>query len=531
MQENYSRLVVKRCLNLLGYHKYVTIFCIMAQKRRQASQPSARELTNNISSDLQALLKHVNDLGRLLISRRNVRIAIRVIIAVACVVSLIVIKHDYDNQCICGDEPHYVLMEYSLVHDHDFNLGNNFAHHDSSTFGSYGPNGLTAAGQVGPGQVKTPGHQYSIHGIGLPLLLWPGYELAKVNGMMVEMVLIAVGVLFLTYYLCKEITKSIKWSFLASFALFFSYVFYGIVGEIFPDVAIGAVIAASLLIVLKKPTSLVWQVVLGIILGFSVLLHYKMLGFAGVTFLTLCYKTWTMERKLPYVAAVPLLFFVILLLYQTHTWFGIWNPSGVLGDLGVGLHPASTPKNLSAILFDAARGFIPNNPIYLLLFVGLPIWFRGNRESLVIIILCILPQVATFVMFNDWRGGDSPAGRYIMNFLPVLMPAMAYAFMYLRKFWQRLLVVALFIINIVITIYFVKIKLGWLGVTSSTSSSILLNTPLAFDRWFPNFSIATNLMGHHDWLKAVAWFFVLIGLMYYGYIVSVRADQRVPSKR
>lgn len=492
----------------------------MTQKRKQRGEPGARELATTIGSDLRTLATHINDLGHVLGSRKRFRIIFRVALAVLCTGLLIFVRQHYDNQPIVGDQPHYMLMEYSLVHDHDFNLANNFAHHDSDTFGNYPPDGLIPGGQVGPGQVHTPSHQYSIHGVGLPLLVLPGYVWRGAAGIEVEMILVAVAVVFLVYYWSKIITKSVKLSFIASAALFASYVFYGLAAYIFPDMLIGALIIASLIIVLARPHSIGWQIVLAVLMGFSVFVHYKLLGFVGLTFLILCYKTWTQQRKLPYATAIPLFILTVAFFYLTHKWFGIWNPSKVIADLGVGMHPEATFKNLSAILFDSARGFVSNNPFFLLLFVGLPIWFRKSRETFVITLVCIAPQVVTFVMFNDWRGGDSPAGRYIMNFLPVLMPTVVFAMLYLRKTWQRLIVAVLFAANAAIAFYYMKIQLGWLGVDSPVSSPILKGTSLAFDHLFPQFDAATNPLGRYDWIRVVVYYLVLIGLMLYGYVLS-----------
>lgn len=501
----------------------------MSKKHNQAAQPTVRGLAGSILSDWHMLTSHASSLARLLIARRHIRIALRIGIAVFCILLLGIIRFHYDSQPIVGDQPHYVLMEYSLVHDHDFNLANNFAHHDSNTFGIYPPDGLMPNGQVGPGQLKTPTHQYSIHNPGLPLFLWPGYMLDKVPGMEVEMILVAVAVLYLTYYWSKIITKSIKVSFIATAVLFVSYVFYGLVGYIFPDMVIGAVIVASLIIIMKRPDSYAWQFVLGGLLGFGIFLHYKMFSFAAVAFLALCYRTWLRHRKLPYVGAVPLVIIAAIFLYLTHKWFGVWNPSAVLSDLGVGLRPTAFFKNASAILFDAARGLIPNNPAYLLLFLGIPIWFRKSRVTFIVAVLCIAPQIGTFVLFNDWRGGDSPAGRYIMNFLPVLIPAVAFALQYLRAVWQRLVAIVLFVVTALITLYYIKIKLGWLGVDSPISSPLLKGTSFAFDRLFPQFDVTTNPTGKYDWLKVAIYYLILLGLMAYGWMISKKLSAGLAS--
>lgn len=488
-------------------------------KKSKTKNPS--DLVVAIRADLRVLTGHTSNLIELLMMDRKYRIVIQAAIALFCILSLVFVRVQFDNQPIVGDQPHYMLMEYSLVNDGDFNLANNFANRDSDTFGIYPPDGLTPDGQVGPGQVKTPDHQYSIHGIGLTLLMVPGYVLGHTMGVQILMIMISVLVLFLTYYWSKAITKNAPLSFLASLVLFGSYIFYGLAGYIFPDIVMGGIIVASLLIVVTRPYDRVWQVVLGLLLGFGFLVHYKMLAFAVPVVLILSYLMFKEKKTLPYFVVLPCVFFGCLLLYLNHKWFNVWNPADIITDLGVGMHLELIFHNISAVLFDSARGLIPSNPIFILLFPGLAIWFNKNRKTLLITGASIFLSLIAYVSFNDWGGGDAPAGRYTMNFLPVVMPALTYVFIYAKKLWQRAIIAVLVAASFLITLYLIKIELGWLGVEGrgAHSSPILYGTPLASDRFFPQF-VGNFPNGQFDWQKILLYCAIIIGLTIYGYKIS-----------
>ena len=335
------------------------------------------------------------------------------------------------------------------------------------------------------------------------------------------MLLVAIAVLYLVYYWSKIVTKSIKFSFLASLGLFISYLFYGLAGYIFPDMVIAGIIVATLIILTKSPYGIGWQAFLGLLLGFGGLVHFKMFVFAVMSVLVLAYRTWRHDHRLPYVAVVPVFVIGVIFLYYTHKWFGVWNPGAIDTDIGVSLR-SSLVNNVSAILFDAARGVIPNSPIFLLLFLGLPMWFRKQREMLLMTVVCIVPSIALTVFFNGWGGGDAPVERYMMNFLPVLAPAIALAVQCLKVLWQRTLIVLLFIVTLLITLHCINIRRGGLVLFRRLTLPVLSNTPIAFDHLFPRFDLATNPIGH-AWVKVAVDYLLVLCLVIYGWKMSGRS--------
>src|SRR5262249_38814459 len=85
-----------------------------------------------------------------------------------------------------GDEPHYLVMAHSLWKDGDLDLADEFSHQDYAAFfpGRLSPH---------PSPANPPGHLYSLHSPGLPLLILPGYALGGLHG--AQLVLCAVAAL------------------------------------------------------------------------------------------------------------------------------------------------------------------------------------------------------------------------------------------------------------------------------------------------------------------------------------------------
>src|SRR5437762_10489245 len=87
---------------------------------------------------------------------------------------------------IDGDEPFYLLVTESLVHDHDLDLRNQYATLEKSATGR-----TDLIPQPGD-PVGRHGEQYSRHEPFLPLLLIPGYAIAKLAGALATIALFGV---------------------------------------------------------------------------------------------------------------------------------------------------------------------------------------------------------------------------------------------------------------------------------------------------------------------------------------------------
>jgi len=115
--------------------------------------------------------------------------------------------------------------------------------------------------------------------------------------------------------------------------------------------------------------------------------------------------------------------------------FGAWNPASIYSNVSL---KASAPHIVSAILFDSMRGLIITCPILAIIFVGSPICFKERRESFLSMLFVIFPTMFILSTFNFWQGGDSPIGRYVLDFLPVLIPAIGFALVYAKAHMAKI---------------------------------------------------------------------------------------------
>lgn len=444
---------------------------------------------------------------------------------IVMVFALLLIVRFHVNEPITGDEPHYLLMDYSLIHDHDLNVKNNYS---SKNYSSFYPVPLTAYGQVGAQQYAkdSPGY-YSIHGIGLPLLILPGYWAAGPTGAAVEMVLLATIVVWLVYLWIRIITKSEITALTAAGILTISLFFNGLVGYIFPDLPILGLILGCLILLPSAAQKLPAQVVYGLCAGYLVLLHYKTLLFIAPLVGLLIYESRSKKAQLPWVAILIVSVFITYFFISLHHWFGVWNPTKIyLPDAQLGLSPFAT---IPAMLFDANRGLLVNSPVWIMVFSGLPIWYRRHKKSLLFALVATVPSIGLLSIFSQWQGGTAPIGRYLMEFLPIFLPAAAFTIQVLSNWWEKLAVVLLVVATCYISVDTILTKIQYIdpGVYRTRPvvfQQIERHTRVGIDHLFPNYSNKTTLNDKLGETKVGLDSLLVVGAVAYGYAKARRLD-------
>lgn len=127
---------------------------------------------------------------------------------------------------------------------------------------------------------------------------------------------------------------------------------------------------------------------------------------------------------------------------------------------------------------DIEVGLITNAPLLALIFAGLVIWFKKHRLSF----LLIVPATIAYLFIKagvSWYPGFSPAGRYLMISIPVLLPGLCWVLWSARKIkWMKWAVGVLTFLSIVLSslIPFV----GRMGLPYSDGYNIYWRTVLEF---------------------------------------------------
>ncbi|HET6317404.1 MAG TPA: hypothetical protein VFG86_13165, partial [Chloroflexota bacterium] len=106
-------------------------------------------------------------------------------------------------------------------------------------------------------------------------------------------------------------------------------------------------------------------------------------------------------------------------------WFGLFkaiygtmDPRAPYGGV-TDEHVSRAPVGLTGLLLDQQFGLIPNAPIFLLAFAGVPALFRRHRRLAIELVAIAVPYVVAVAGFQMWWGGHNSPARFLV---PVLLP-------------------------------------------------------------------------------------------------------------
>lgn len=320
-----------------------------------------------------------------------------------------------------GDEPYFLLITHSLVHDLDTNLTNNYAEQHSLRFSSR----VLEPEWADP--VGADGSVYSRHSVILPVLLAPGYLVAGKWGAMVTMALLAAWVAWLSLYLVNRyweiepgLSKIGAWAILA---LMPPFLFYA--NQIWVEVPA----AILLLLGLHKvrdieeqagPSRRQWSV-LALTL---ILLPMLKLRFVLLSVPLLFLAWWRSGRSRRTVLWAALALAVALggiLTFNTVVFGNPFKDHTLTQLLQIqGRSPLDYLRGFTGLFWDCAFGLFASNPLWMLLIPAsvLVIW-RRSRVMTDLSILAI-SYLAVVSPRPEWYGAWSPPFRFGMVLLPLL---------------------------------------------------------------------------------------------------------------
>lgn len=408
----------------------------------------------------------------------------------------------HNPQPYSGDEPHYLLVSESLVRDGDVDLKNDYLERRYDEF---------YAGQLGP-HVNTSiftsasPHWYSMHGVGLPVVLVPAFAADRAHGATVGMVVIAAIVLVLTFLWARRFTGEGRFAAVATAAFGFSPSFLGLEGRVFPDLPAAALLLGCLLLLERPERRPGHLLLLGALVGASWWFHFKnSLAFgtiAAIAVIQVVRSSAGRDRlRQLFVLIVPIAASLVGYVISNLVWYGSPSPTHMVLP-GNSVFALNEARGLAAVSFDASRGLFTNSPALLLIFAGLPVWLRLFRGPFVRLALVLGPTIFLQATFSDWSGAYAPAARYALQFIPAAIPAIA---LVLREAGaaMRLIAAALLSFQLALAAAFVWLRPPWSlgGKRSSFFGAIDSHHGPPLDHLMPSFTPYTALI-HGGWRLA-----------------------------
>ena len=340
-----------------------------------------------------------------------------------------------------GDEPHYITTAYSILHDGDLQLANNYQQQHFRLWHTTWIQAHTKAGKNGMSE------QYSMHNIGLSLYLVPflqtGLWLGSPAGIhfmiRLGMIILASLYIWVLFKLLLKLTGkgiiSLGITLLVAFTspvLFFSY-------HCFTEIAAALLLTTSFYILWRNESPAPkMRVLLGLMLGSLPWLGVKYFLLAA-TFVALWLVKeieWKLDLKKALLVALPGMILGAFFFWQTYDLFGTISPSAyylgaeasvtdqniVFKTAGADLSEsmAIVSQTILSYFLDQREGLLFYSPWYLLGIAGLLYMLFSGKVELRKLAFWLLILAIPFVILyglTGFGGGHSPPSRSLM---PVL---------------------------------------------------------------------------------------------------------------
>lgn len=376
-----------------------------------------------------------------------------------------------------GDAVHYMMIARSLVFDRDLDVGNEYA--DRGNLVYEGRLEAGAHARPGRGGVLRP-----VHDVGLPLVAAPYFAAAywlaegitdslparlraraRLSKWIVLRQLMSVAMIGLSVWLAGlffdaalELTgrpvAAWLWAGLWSSSppiLSLAYVF-------FPEI-LGALVALTLYNARPRVAQASsWRcLALGLGAGLLVLLHARYAALALVLCVLIGARLRGDRHRLAVFGLGCALAVGVRTALNLHLWGTlVTSPHATLGVWTGALHEAEEAlRRAAGLCFDQEHGLLPSAPVYALAPAGFVLlWRRAPwlaAELAALLGVYALSILLPFTNVHGWRGGWSPAARFLVPVAPFL--GLPIALLFLRRN-SRALVVGLAAVQLLLDGFF-----------------------------------------------------------------------------
>ncbi len=330
-----------------------------------------------------------------------------------------------------GDEPHYLILAQSLWRDHDLKIENNHARKDYAEYFArdLDPHYLTRG---------KDGEIYSVHPIGMPVLMAPVYAAGGYDLVVLAFIAMAATAATIVWRWTLATTGALGTTTLAWAAVVLSSPYLINAFTIYPEVPAGLAVAIGVALALRpRPDTRPWHdVAIGVAAAALPWLSTKYSPMsAAIIAVALGRRAFPLhvgESRAGLAGAVVRLlapYAIGLAAWFTffYAYWGTFAPSAPYGAL-VQTKLANTVFGVPGLIFDQEYGLLIYAPAYAL--AGFGLWTMARRPGPLRRLAFELTMVfggllGTVGAFRIWWGGSAAPGRPLTSGLLVLLLPMA----------------------------------------------------------------------------------------------------------
>jgi hypothetical protein len=310
-----------------------------------------------------------------------------------------------------GDEPQYLMVADSLWHEGNvspekgFSEGRYLAFHDGPLAPHYRVRGKD-------------GRIYSLHAVGLSLLIVPAYALGGYPAASLFMAFLTALLAWQIRELLRTGSGSDQLAEGMAWVIALSPPLIHYAGLIFTEVP-AALLLATVLRLAHEGKGWKFQTALG--LGIAVaFLPWLNIRYAPLALILLAYGLWTRpERSRTLAFAVPSLVSWVGIAAYHSVLYGFFDPRRVYGRRPE-LALTNVPEGLPGLLLDQEFGLLVYAPVFVLALPGFWSHWRKDRRQSVTSIALVGAVLLTAAAWPMWRGGYNPPARFLVPVVPIL---------------------------------------------------------------------------------------------------------------
>jgi hypothetical protein len=316
-----------------------------------------------------------------------------------------------------GDEPHYLMVAESLLRDGDLSLGPDYAEGRYRAFYKTRP--------ILDPHYRVRGERgeiFSLHALGLSLLILPAYALAGYPGASLFMALLAAVLAWEIRELLRGLARDSVSAEATAWVVALSPPLIHYAGLVFTEVPAALVVAFAL----RKGhrgESVADAVAVGAALACLPWLNARYAPLSVVLALYACSAHGWRWRRVGALSTPGVVSALGLLAYH-HALYGFWDPRRVYGRRPE-FSLAALPEGLQGLFLDQEFGLLVYAPVFVLALAGAARLWRGDRRMAWAIAAVVSITSVTAGSWHMWRGGFNPPARFLVPVVPALAPAVA----------------------------------------------------------------------------------------------------------
>jgi hypothetical protein len=265
-----------------------------------------------------------------------------------------------------GDEPHYLMIADAVVRDHHLRVSRAYAR-DAVEKRIFGPIDWQNHSQAGPHGV------FSIHGIGVSLLVAPLFAWFGIAGARLTLGLLAAVIPFLFWRIARLCGLGRYESAALAFCASFGLPFLLASGQIYPDLVSGVVLLALVAVAVQASAGEVRSrsaALAGCLLALLPWLHIKNVVPAVAVGATIVLLQLTRERRQPALSWVGSVVMPLGVSLGLLAWYHAYALGSLAGPYAAGQPSAGATLRQAGMIvlglhFDQAQGVFVQQPLFL----------------------------------------------------------------------------------------------------------------------------------------------------------------------